>query len=146
GASIQRNAERAWLKVDADAEVVWRKLTAFWEYQEVELVTRTPGAGLMETDWFAKGDAKGGGISKVAADLFAALTAKRTALDKFTLRLERAAPGATNVYVSHRRRERIAKEYSNLDRPNDYEWVEREQDAEKVAQLLQAIVLLFERA
>ncbi|MGR3913186.1 MAG: outer membrane protein assembly factor BamC [Gammaproteobacteria bacterium] len=142
GASIQRDAKRAWLKVDAEAEVVWRKLTEFWEYQKVELVTRTPRAGLMETDWFAKGGSKSG----VTAELIAALTARRTALDKFTLRLERNAPGGTNVYVSHRARERIVTEYANRNKANDYEWVEREQDAEKVAQLLQAIVLLFERA
>ena len=147
GASIERDSARAWLKVDAEAEVVWQKLTEFWEFQKVELVTRTPRAGLMETDWFTKDDLKKkGSVGQAASDLLAALTSSRTALDKYTLRLERVSPGGTNVYVSHRRRERIATEYNNQSRPNEYEWVEREQDAEKVAQLLQAMVLIFERA
>ncbi len=147
GASIERDSARAWLKVDAEAEVVWQKLTEFWEFQKIQLVTRTPRAGLMETDWFTKDDLqKKGGVGQAASDLLAALTSSRTALDKFTLRLERVSPDGTHVYVSHRRKKRVATEYANQARPNEYEWVEEEQDAEKVAQLLQAMRLLFERA
>ena len=140
GASIESESGRSWLRVDADAELVWRKLTEFWEYQEIALAASEPRAGLMETDWFAKGK-RGGGLG---AELLSLLN-QRTALDKFTLRLERDGEGGTNVFVTHRHRERIAKEYANLQKSNDYEWVEREQDAEKVAQLLQTIVLLFEQ-
>lgn len=139
GASIERDGARMWLSVDAEAEVVWAKLTEFWQEQEVELASSAPRAGLMETDWFAK-ERGGDGVGEVLAAFISA----RTAVDKFTLRLERAGE-STNVYVTHRRRERIGKEFANRNRPNEYEWVERETDAERTAQLLQAIVLLFAR-
>ena len=146
GAVIQSDDERSWLEVEADAEVVWRKLTEFWAYHEIELVEYRPESGVMETDWFAK---KGNredkqGLGAIAIELFDALVARRTALDKFTLRLERDGVGATRVYVTHRGREKIAKPGKTPRDNDEFEWVERTQDMEKVAQLLQTIVLLFD--
>ena len=145
GATVQSADGRSWLTIDADAAVVWRKLTEFWAFEEIELVTLQPESGLMETDWFVKTKkADGGtGITSIAADLFDAFTSRRTALDKFTIRLERAGEGKTNLYAVHRSREKIAKEPNNKQEITIFEWVEREGNQEKVAQLLQAIVLLF---
>ncbi|MGI9310058.1 MAG: outer membrane protein assembly factor BamC [bacterium] len=144
GATIQKDAERSWLEVDAEAEAVWRKLVEFWAYEGIDLVEYRPESGVMETDWFVKSAKKpqSKGVGTVAVELFDAFTSRRTALDKFTLRLERNGD-ATYVFVSHRAREKIAKEYANKLKSTEYEWVERDEDAEKVAQLLQTIVLLF---
>lgn len=145
GATIQSDARKSWLEIDADAKVVWQKLIEFWAFQDIELVEYQPGAGLMETDWFVKKtNAPGQGVGTIAVDLFKAFVARRTALDKFAIRLERNRSGGTNLFVTHRRREKIAKEYRNRQKATEYEWVEREEDTEKVAQLLQTIVLLFD--
>ena len=145
GATIQSDQDRSWLEIDADAEVVWRKLTEFWAFEEIDLVTYQPESGLMETDWFAKTQTTaGGGIGSIAVEFLEAFTARRTAVDKFTLRLERNGASGTRVFVTHRGREKIAREYQNINKTSDFEWVERTQDPEKVAQLLQTIVLLFD--
>ena len=146
GATIQTDADKSWLEIDADAEVVWRKLTEFWAFQEIDLVEYLPESGLMETDWFVKksDNTSGKTIGAIAVDLLEAFTARRTALDKFTLRLQRRESGGTNLFVTHRGREKIAKEHNSQQKPVEYEWVEREQSSEKIAQLLQTIVLLFE--
>ena len=144
GATIQSEQGRSWLKIDADAEVVWRKLTEFWAFQEIDLVAYQPESGLMVTDWFVKTKPAGVGVSTIAADLLNAFTARRTALDKFTLRLERDGASGTKLFITHRGREKIVKEYQSQSKISEFAWVERAQDPEKVAQLLQTIVLLFD--
>lgn len=140
GATIESDGAQTWLEVDADAEIVWRKLTEFWAMEDVTLTVLEPESGLMETDWFAKKSNSGAGLGSVAAGLLDTL--RRTALDKFTVRLQRA-DGGTRVFITHRRREKISKEPSNTRETIIFEWVEREADAEKVAQLMQAMVVLF---
>lgn len=146
GATIQSAEGKSWLEVDADAEVVWRKLTEFWAFEAIDLVTYQPEAGLMETDWFVKtGKAPAGtGVTSIAVGFFEAFTSRRTVRDKFTIRLERNGASGTNLYVTHRSREKVEKVYKNRNKTSEFEWVERSQDAEKIAQLLQTIVLLFD--
>ncbi len=144
GATIQSDSRKSWLEIDADAEVVWRKLTEFWAFHEVELVEYSPESGLMETDWFVKTGNDSGGVASIASDFLKAFIARRTAVDKFELRLERNRAKGTNLFVTHRRREKIASEPTSKAQNVDYQWVEREPDAEKVMRLLQTIVLLFD--
>ena len=146
GAVIQSDEDKSWLEIEADAEVVWRKLTEFWGFREVTLVENHSEAGVMETEWFVKtGDGfSTQGSGSFGTQLFDALTAKHTAFDKFTLRLERNSPDGTRVFVTHRGKEKISREYNNNLKTTDFEWVEREQDSEKISQLLQIIVLLFD--
>ena len=146
GATIQSDQGRSWLEIDADAEVVWRKLTEFWAFEGIDLVAYQPESGLMETDWFVKTKPvpAGAGVTTIAVELLNAFTARRTALDKFTLRLERDGASGTKLFITHRGREKIAKEYQSQNKISEFAWVERAQDPEKVAQLLQTIVLLFD--
>lgn len=149
GASIQSGDGKSWLEIDAEAETVWKKLTEFWALQEIDLADYRPQAGIMATDWFARKSDRGGGkqLSAIAAELFDALVSRRTAVDKFTLRLERdenAGEARTRIFVTHRAREKVARELDDLDKTVEFEWVERDEDPEKIAQLLQTIVLLFD--
>ncbi|MDD9857471.1 MAG: outer membrane protein assembly factor BamC [Gammaproteobacteria bacterium] len=146
GAEIQSDDDRSWLEIDAGADVVWKKLTEFWAFQEIDLVEYRPQAGFMETDWFArKGNrADSTGLSAVAVQLFDTLVSRRTSVDKFTIRLERDGEDRTRLFVTHRAQEKIARELRDVDKTVELEWVERAQDPEKIAQLLQAIVLLFD--
>lgn len=144
GATIQSGQGKSWLEIDADAGVVWHKLTEFWAFEGIDLVAYQPESGLMETDWFVKTKTAGEGISSIAVELLDAFTARRTALDKFTLRLERNGANGTKLFITHRGREKVSKEYQNRNKISEFEWVERTHDQEKVAQLLQTIVLLFD--
>jgi len=147
GASIQSDGGKSWLEIDADAAVVWKKLAEFWALQEIELVDYRPQAGIMETDWFSrKTDRAGRGLGAVAVELLNALVSRRTAVDKFILRLERDGDdGArTKIFVTHRAREKLAQELDDIDKTVEFNWVERGEDKEKIAQLLQTVVLLFD--
>ncbi len=146
GATIHTEGGKSWLSVDADAAVVWRKLTEFWAFEGIALVLQQPESGLMETDWFARSADKNAqrGIVSSVANILSSFIARRTAVDKFNVRLARNAQKTTEVYVTHRGREKIANEFANKNKATEFEWVERKQDAEKVAQLLQAMVLLFD--
>lgn len=143
GATIRTDQNRSWLEIDAEADVVWQKLSEFWAFQRIELSDYQPKAGVMETDWFAKTGNNAGGVSGVSAEWLKGFIAQRTSLDKFTIRLQRGETNRTKLFVTHRSRERIAKEARSNNKTTEFHWVEREQDAEKVAQLLQTIVLLF---
>jgi len=146
GAEIQSDDERSWLEIDAGAEVVWKKLAEFWAFQEIDLVEYQPQSGVMETDWFARNSSRAEkpGLSAVAVQLFDALVSRRTSVDKFTIRLERDGAERTRLFVTHRAQEKVARELRDLDKSVEFQWVERAQDPEKIAQLLQAIVLLFD--
>lgn len=146
GAEIQSDDDRSWLEIDAGAEAVWKKLTEFWAFQEIDLVEYRPQAGVMETDWFARKSKRADkpGLSAVAVQLYDALVSRRTSVDKFTLRLERDGEERTRLFVTHRAQEKVARELRDLDKTVEFQWVERAQDPEKIAQLLQAIVLLFD--
>jgi len=107
-----------------------------------------PQAGIMETDWFSrKTDRAGQGLGSVAVELLSALVSRRTAVDKFTLRLERDDgddTARTKIFVTHRAREKLAQELDDIDKTVEFNWVERDEDPEKIAQLLQTVVLLFD--
>ena len=49
----------------------------------------------------------------------------------------------TNVFVTHRSTQRLESDYARK-KVTQWEWVEGESDQEKIAQLLQVMVLLFE--
>lgn len=144
-ASIQSNNEgRSWLRVNSDAEAVWRRVSEFWLVKGVELTNYQPESGLMETDWFVVDESLFSSDEKSKSSQFLnSFIAGRTALDKFSIRLQRREPNGTDVFISHRRREKISSSPHSGQRIVEYDWVEREQDAEKVAQLLQVIILLF---
>jgi len=142
GATIKSDDGRSWLEIDADVEVVWRKLVEFWAYQEISLVEFSPESGLMETDWFVKtGNNSAKGFGTVVKDLFNTYTARSTAVDKFNIRLERDDSTRTRLFVTHRNKEKISS--TSNKKVTDYEWVETGQDPEKIAQLLRTIMLLF---
>lgn len=137
---------KRWLRVESDAHNVWDTLTDFWAAEQIALVESKPAAGQMETDWIAASqtaaDASG---RKFFTDLFNRIVGNDTAYDKYTIRLERDGDAVTNIHVTHRstRKQPIrqsAKEFTG------YEWVDSGNDQEKVAQLLQVMVLLFAAA
>ncbi len=146
GASVMNTDGRRWLKVETNAEEVWDKLTEFWAAEQIDLVDFQPAAGLMETDWIDTNNLSERDKNRTFAKLFDRIVGQGTSFDKYKIRLERESDNVTRVYVSHRSSERKESQFSSPQKVTQWEWVEGDSDEEKVAQLLQVIVLLFEGA
>lgn len=100
--SIERAGGQRWMVVQAPAAEVWPVVKDFWQEMGFIVALESPDAGLMETDW-AENRAKlpldgiRSFLSKALDSIYS--TAER---DKFRTRLEPAANGGTEIYLSHR--------------------------------------------
>ena len=99
---IERSGSQRWLVVSESSEKLWPVVKEFWQEAGFLVTLELPDAGVMETDW-AENRAKlpldfiREALGKLLDQAYS--TAER---DKFRTRLERAADGSTEVYVSHR--------------------------------------------
>ena len=143
-ASVVNDGERRWLRVETDAQAVWDTLADFWAGEQIDLVEFKPAAGLMETDWVENNNLSEEDEGRNIARMFNRLTGQGVTFDKYKVRLERESDGVTLVYVTHRATARVEKQFSSGQKITEWEWVEKDSDEEKVAQLLQVMVLLFE--
>ena len=144
GTEIVREDGRIWLHVDAEAETVWRVMKDFWALHKVELVEETPATGVMQTDWIDSGRAAADGSRwSIVRGLLNRVVGSGSVYDRFRVRLERDGE-ATNIYVTHQATLKKASESHSPAKPVDFEWVSEDDDPEKVAELLQAIVVMFE--
>jgi len=142
GAKVVNSGGERWLEVEADAQEVWDTLADFWAAEQIDLVEFKPAAGLMETDWVsasAKSKKKG-----VFSSIFNKVAGKDTSFDKYKVRLERDEDEITKIFVTHRFTEKKESNFNSPIKLTEWEWVEGDGDQEKVAQLLQVMVLLFE--
>ena len=99
---IERAGGQRWLVVQAPADEVWPVVKDFWQELGFIIGVELPEAGVLETDWAenrAKLPQEGvrGFLGKALDSLYS--TAER---DKFRTRLETAADGRTEIYISHR--------------------------------------------
>ncbi len=107
GMRVERAGTQRWLVVNQTPEQLWPQLKQFWADSGFTLVSESPTTGTMETDW-AENRAKipqdfiRNTIGRVFDSLYS--TGER---DKFRTRLERAADGSTEVYISHRGAEEV---------------------------------------
>jgi outer membrane protein assembly factor BamC len=105
--SMQRDGQQRWLKLPLAPDVLWPQLRTFWEERGFTVVVDNAQAGVMETDW-AENRAKipsdfiRNTVGRVLDSLYS--TGER---DKFRTRVERAADGGSEVYISHRRMEEV---------------------------------------
>lgn len=101
-ASIQRAGSQRWLTVQLPAQDVWSVVKDFWQEMGFIITLESPETGVMETDWAENRakipqDALRGFLARALDSVYS--TAER---DKFRTRLEPAADGGTEIYVSHR--------------------------------------------
>jgi outer membrane protein assembly factor BamC len=105
--SMQRDGQQRWLKLPIAPDVLWPQLRAFWEERGFTVVVDNAQTGVMETDW-AENRAKlpndiiRNTVGRVLEALYS--TGER---DKFRTRVERAADGGSEIYISHRRMEEV---------------------------------------
>jgi outer membrane protein assembly factor BamC len=139
-ARVERSGSQRWLVVQGEPDAVWPVVKEFWQELGFVISVERPDAGVMETD-FAESRAKVDAgtirnfLGKVLDSIYS--TAER---DKFRTRLERgAAPGTTEIYVSHRGMEEVyINEYKNETR-----WQPRPPDPDLEAEMLRRIMARF---
>ena len=135
---------KKWLQVETDAQTVWDTLVDFWALEQIDLVDFQPAAGIMETDWISTDRASRAKNNGVFATLFSRVIGKDVSFDKYKIRLEKESSDVTSIYVTHRSTVKRESNYQSQQRITQWQWVEGDSDTEKVAQLLQVMVLLFE--
>ena len=104
---VERNGNQRWLVVKQTPEQLWPQLKQFWADSGFTVEEESATTGVMETNWAEN-------RSKIPQDILrrtlgrvfdsAYSTGER---DKYRTRLERAADGSTEIYISHRGAEEV---------------------------------------
>ena len=134
---IERSGSQRWLLVKRPADQLWNPVTEFWKENGFVLETEQEKLGIMETDW-AENRAKipqdviRSTIGKVFESLYS--SGER---DKFRTRLERAADGSTEVYISHRGMEEVY----NSSQKDQTVWQPRASDPELETEFLRRLMV-----
>ncbi len=147
-ARIISQDESNWLEIDSDPETVWKVISDYWDGRGVNLVEYSPKAGIMETEWVRKEkeyDGDGPSIKGFVNGLLNAITSRNTSFDKYRIRLQKVSADKTTLHVSHRQTAKKMIE-KNRKRVSDFEWVELSSDQERVADLLQILLVLFDKS
>ncbi len=92
---IERSGNQRWLVVEESAEDVWPRLKGFFLELNTPIAIEIPDIGLLETDWSER---------RVKTPEINSPTAPQSVgtRDKFRVRLERAAPGVSEIYLTQR--------------------------------------------
>jgi outer membrane protein assembly factor BamC len=139
GVRIERLGDKRWLVVDGEPSEVWGPVRQFW-LQLGFLISREDQAlGILETEWAEnRADIPEGMIRRVIGrvpgldNLYDSSTR-----DKFRVRLEKgAAPGTTEVYLTHRGLEQVAK-------GETFVWQSRPAEPELEAELLTRMMMFW---
>ncbi len=134
---IERNGDQRWLVVNRPADKLWEPVRDFWLENGFTLALDQSNLGIMETDW-AENRAKipqdiiRSTLGKVLDSLYS--TGER---DKFRTRLERAADGSTEIYVSHRG---MIEVYNSATKDSTV-WQPRPSDPELEAEFLRRMMV-----
>lgn len=138
---VERQGNQRWLVVKGRPDELWPVVKEFWQETGFILNVDMPEAGVMETDWnenrarisdpgFIRGI-----LGKLLDQVYS--TSER---DKFRTRLEvGAAPGTTEIYVSHRGMEEV---YTTAAQ-DQTKWQPRPPDPELEAEMLRRLMVRF---
>ena len=133
---VERNGNQRWLVVKQTPEQLWPQLKQFWTDAGFTIESESATTGVMETNWVEN-------RSKIPQDIIrrtlgkvidsAYSTGER---DKLRTRLERAADGSTEIYISHRG----AEEVLTGPQKEIIQWTVRPNDPGLEAQFLAKLV------
>ena len=135
-ARVERSGSQRWLVVKMAPEVLWPQIKEFWQDSGFLIASENQETGVMETDW-AENRAKipegflRNTLGKVLDSFYS--TGER---DKFRTRLERAADGTTEVYISHRGAQEVL---TGLEKERTV-WTPRPADPELEAEFLSRLL------
>ena len=135
---IERSGTQRWLVVSGSSpDKLWPTIKDFWLASGFTINAESPQTGIMETDW-AENRAKlpqdfiRNWVGKVFDSLYS--TSER---DRFRTRLEKAADGSTEVYISHRG---LYEVYSNEGK-TETRWQPRPPEPELEAEMLSRLMV-----
>jgi outer membrane protein assembly factor BamC len=134
---IERGGSQRWLVSRSTPEQLWPAIREFWQDSGFLIDRDAPELGIMETDW-AENRAKipDSAIRKLFGKVLDQAYSYPER-DKFRTRLERAADGATEIYISHRGAYQVVVgERSN----EQVKWQMRPTDPELEAEMLSRLM------
>lgn len=145
---IEQNNDEGWIEVNVDPDTVWKKLVSHWNSLGIDLVDSDPTTGIMVTDWVVPRSSEelrrreflgSDFLGNVLDELFGGLFDQATTLDKYTVQLERKPDAHTRINVTHRGLVKIQTQQPTKKDNEKFEWVETEEQPEKVKRALTSI-------
>ena len=136
---IERSGNERWLVVPGTAEKVWPVVREFWLESGFLLAVETPEAGVLETDWSENRPRVAEGGVRGLFDRLISSARSTSTRDRFRTRLERAADGSTEIYVSHRGMEEVQVGVNS----SEFKWQQRPSDVDLEAEMLRRIMVRF---
>ncbi|MCP4042627.1 MAG: outer membrane protein assembly factor BamC, partial [Gammaproteobacteria bacterium] len=138
GIEIKRDEDKRWLVLDGPASRYWNRVREFWLENGLLLKVENPSIGIMETDWAEnRADIPQGLIRNWIGKLMDSLYSAATR-DKYRVRFERGMrEGTTELYLSHRGAEEIAKGDETTI------WQPRPSDPELEVEMLNRLVVFL---
>lgn len=133
---IERQGQMRWLVSPRSPESLWPQLRQFWLDLGFTLEVEDQATGVMQTNW-AENRAKLpnnfirqtiGGIIDALSD-----TGER---DRYRMRIERAAQGGTEIYVTHHGLQEVYREAQVQGQMGDTTWTPRPVDPQLEAEVL----------
>ncbi len=134
---IERSGNQRWLVVKRSPEAIWDTTKEFWQENGLPLAVEEKSAGMMETEWVENRatlpqDFIRATLGKVFDSLYSA--GQR---DKYRVRMERAANGETEVFISHRG---VAEVYTTAEKTG-ITWQLRPSDPELEVEFLRRLMV-----
>jgi outer membrane protein assembly factor BamC len=134
---IERSGNLRWLVSPQTPEQLWPLLRAFWQNNGFTLTIDQPQIGVLETDW-AENRARlpeGGTVQRLIGKALDSLRDSGER-DLYRTRIERAAGGGTEIYISHRG---AVEEYTDASRERT-RWMPRANDPQLEAEMLSRLL------
>jgi outer membrane protein assembly factor BamC len=132
---LAREAQTRYLVVDATPDKLWDQVRDFVHKTGLLIAEESRTTGIIETDW-AENRALVASKYRVVAKWLGSWYSSGTR-DKYRLRLERgAAPGTTEIYLSHRGMEEVMQDDSA---PKVFGWRPRPSEPELETEMLQRL-------
>ena len=103
GIRVERDGDKRWLVIDANADDLWDRTRDFWLQEGFLLQTADPTAGIMETDWSENRADIPSGLIRDTLKKFADFAYSAPTRDKYRTRFERGSsnPDVTEIYIAH---------------------------------------------
>jgi outer membrane protein assembly factor BamC len=134
---IERAGQQRWLVVSQTPEQLWPQVRTFWEELGFTLDVADAQVGIMETNWSENraklpNDAIRNTLGRLLKNLYD--TGER---DRFRTRIERAAGGGSEIYITHRG----AEEGWADQRKETTSWRARDNDPQLEAEFLSRLMV-----
>tara|TARA_Y100001935_G_scaffold223408_1_gene198841 strand:+ start:76446 stop:77600 length:1155 start_codon:yes stop_codon:yes gene_type:complete len=139
---LERDGNKRWIVVDADADIIWDRLIDFWQDQGILLEEQDPELGIMRTSWIEnRANIAGGPITDVLRGALDSLydTSLR---DQYRLRIERISQGKTEIFMTHYGMEEIVTSNAN-ERGETFAWTTRERDPELEIVMIKRVMVFL---